>query len=394
MAARNRRDVSLAVLVCLSLLGAHSSFATPGSLTVPVPSGTRKVGTLWIRLVDKSRTEPYLRDNAKRELLVRFWYPMSGAEPCMPAPYASPKVWRYLSQLTGVQLPEVRTNSCLNARVADGFHPVVVATHGYTATLTDYTFLFEDLASRGYVVASVAHTYETTAVEFPDGRLVRSVLGSYLAPSTLRSDFASLAFARSVRLTDLKFFLTELRQLNAASDSPFAGKLDLARVGLMGHSLGGEAALSTIEGQTGFKAAVLLDGEVSDASVIGSAKPVFILAAGREQWNENECKLWNNLRGPRLAVNLRGANHFTPSDATWLLKDMPLFAVPAGAMSPEKTISVMRNYVAAFFDANLRGNPQNPLLSGALHGYGGAVVTTQKELLCPNQSSISSGGLR
>jgi len=47
----------------------------------------------------------------------------------------------------GVPLPEVKTNSCEDAIVASGAHPVVVFTPGYTGTFTDYTFLFEDLAA-------------------------------------------------------------------------------------------------------------------------------------------------------------------------------------------------------------------------------------------------------
>jgi predicted dienelactone hydrolase len=53
-----------------------------------------------------------------------------------------------------------------------------VFSHGLTGTFTDYTFLFEDLASRGYVVASVDHTYDASAVDLGDGRIARSRFGS------------------------------------------------------------------------------------------------------------------------------------------------------------------------------------------------------------------------
>jgi predicted dienelactone hydrolase len=68
-----------------------------------------------------------------------------------------------LSQLAAVPLPEVRTNSCLDAPITEGAHPVILFSHGYTGAFTDYTFIFEDLASPGYVVASVDHTYEAGA---------------------------------------------------------------------------------------------------------------------------------------------------------------------------------------------------------------------------------------
>ena len=65
---------------------------------------------------------------------------------------------------------------------------MLIFSHGYTGTFTDSTFLFEDLASRGYVVVSIAHASDNTAVEFPDGRLTTSVFGSYLNGDSLRSD--------------------------------------------------------------------------------------------------------------------------------------------------------------------------------------------------------------
>jgi hypothetical protein len=165
-------------------------------------------------MVDPLRDDPFLGNGTKRELLVRFWYPASITEGCDPAAYTSPAVWSYFSELAGFPLPDVRTNSCLDAPISMGPHPVVVFTHGYTGTFTDYTFLFEDLASRGYVVAAVDHTYEATAVEFLDGRLVKSVFGSHLAENTLRRDGQSFSLAVSMRSKDLQFVVDELERLN------------------------------------------------------------------------------------------------------------------------------------------------------------------------------------
>ena len=133
--------------------------------------------------------------------------------------------------------PRVKTNSCLDSPIAAGTHPVVVFTHGYTGTFTDYTFLFEDLASRGYVVASVAHTFESTAVQFPNGRLATSTLGSHLA-KTLQMNEPSTTLAVAVRLGDLKFVMNELGHLNGSVKGPFFGAFDMSRIALAGHSSG------------------------------------------------------------------------------------------------------------------------------------------------------------
>jgi hypothetical protein len=127
-----------------------------------------------------------------------------------------------------------------------------------------------------------------------------------------------------------------------------------------------------------FKAAVLLDPYLPDIPRGSTETPVMLLTMGREQRNEDECQLWSDLRGPRLAVNFQGAEHVTPSDLVWLAKG----AVKTGSMGPEKTIGALRDYIAAFLDANLRGRPASRLLSGPSSEYPDADVTTQERSLC------------
>ena len=207
----------------------RSAIAAQSMVAVPSPTGPSKVGTRVVDFVDSTRDDPFLAEGIKRELLVRFWYPTPADQDCKLADYTSPAVWARFSHLLAVPLPKVTTNSCLDAPLTDGLHPAVVFTHGYTGTFTDYTFLYEDLASRGYVVASVDHTYEATAVEFPDGRLATSVLGSYLA-NNWRVDDETLQFVVSVRLDDLRFVLNQLQRINNEASGPFDGKLDMSRV--------------------------------------------------------------------------------------------------------------------------------------------------------------------
>jgi hypothetical protein len=84
-----------------------------------------------------------------------------------------------------------------------------------------------------------------------------------------------------------------------------------------------------------------------------------------------------DLRGPRLAVNLKGSKHVTPTDAVWLAKG----AVMTGSIGPDKTIASIRSYIAAFLDANLRGQPLDSLLEPLSSAYPDALVTTQRESL-------------
>jgi dienelactone hydrolase len=343
----------------------------------PPPTGSSQVGTRVLYLIDATRADPYLSDGTWRDLPVRFWYPASADGGCVAANYTSAQVWNYFSILLGVSLPQVATHSCLNAPIAASLHPVVVISQGFTGTFTDYTFLAEDLASRGYVVASVDHTHEATAVEFPDGRLEKSVFGSHLTNYT-RSDAGALGLAVAVRLDDLQFVLNELERFNVAPHGQFTGTLDLSRIALAGHSLGGLTTLRALESETRFKAGVLLDGLMPSHIAKPIQQPVLSLVVGRERWNEDDCRLWDALGGPRLAVNLRGAEHIALSDAVWLLKGL----VRTGDSSPDHAIATIRDYVAAFLDTNLSGDAPRPLLLGPTPDHPEVMIANQAQALC------------
>ena len=357
---------------------AKAELAVTNSAAVPPPTGQSVVGTRVLELRDSARSDPYAPTAVSRDLAVRLWYPVSSHsnQVCKAADYTSAAVWNYFAHLLDVAAFPVSTNSCMNAAVAEGVHPVVVFTPGFTGTSSDYTFLMEDLASRGYIAVAVDHTYEATAVEFPDGRLVRSVVGSHLG-GPLPRDTASLSLALDVRLKDVKFVLDQIALLNSRHDSPFAGRFDLSKIVVAGHSLGGLTALLTIS-DPHVKGAVLMDPVLPDVLPGRTNKPVLILAANRENWANNECTLWSNLQGPRLAVTLQGTEHLALSDWIWLTKD----AVQTGPMGPQKAVSAVRDYIGAFLDGNLRGEPAHPLLSGASLDYPDARVTVQGQSLC------------
>jgi dienelactone hydrolase len=371
----------------LSTAGAHpvtaatrTALAAHAFVSTPPPSGDQEVGTRVLHLIDATHADPYVQSGMQREILVRFWYPTSHSGACTLAGYTSAQVWSYFATLVGAPLPQVTTHSCLNAPMAAGVHPIVVLSHGFTGTFTDYTFLTEDLASRGYVVASVDHTHEATAVEFPDGRLEKSVFGSHLT-EYVRSDAGALGFALAVRLDDLGFVLDELKRLNASAQSDFGGRLDLTRVALAGHSLGGLTTLRALEREPRFKAGILLDPLMPPHEASPVYQSVLTLVAGRERWNEDDCRLWEALRGPRVAVNLPDVEHIGLSDAAWLLTG----DVDTGAGGPDRAIAYIRKTIATFLDANLAGPSPHPTAIVASPDYPEASVATQGQSVCAQQ---------
>jgi dienelactone hydrolase len=384
------RPIALAVFIAsLANADLRAAEADLTGIHVPSPSGPNAVGTFSVRLTDPTRSNPFLKDGSRRELMVRFWYPAARPSRCTNAEYISPKVRSYLFEYLGIPALDVRTNSCLEIPALSGRHPVILASHGYTGMYTDYTFLFEDLASRGYVVASIAHSYESTAVELPDGKLLTSRFGTYLAQDTLRMDDSWLKMATSIRQADLRFVCVELSRWNERG-GPLFGKLDLSRIGVLGHSLGAETAMTGLRLQPEIKAALLLDPvALSRSATAGSNKPVMLVSEGREQWSDEECELWNHLRGSKYAVLFPGADHFAPTDAVWLGAYLPGLQAATGNIGPDKTVDAIRNYVAMFFSAYLSGGPPSRLLNGVSTDYG-AVVTRSRRPLC-SPPPISAG---
>ncbi len=56
-----------------------------------------------------------------------------------------------------------------NVSHAEGKFPLILFSHGLNAYIEANTYLCCDIASRGYIFASVGHTYEVIDTDFEDG---------------------------------------------------------------------------------------------------------------------------------------------------------------------------------------------------------------------------------
>jgi predicted dienelactone hydrolase len=158
---------------------------TSGGLpALPVSTGPFAVGRVTVHWTDRSRSESVATDRGPRELMVDVWYPADAAAgPAAayldPSAFNQPQSAERLKGLLrttyeGVKAGHVRTHAIQGAPFARSAKrsPVLVFSHGGGELRETYAAQLEDLASHGYAVAAITHTYDSALAIFPDGRHV------------------------------------------------------------------------------------------------------------------------------------------------------------------------------------------------------------------------------
>lgn len=346
--------------------------ADPGLTVLPAPTGALPVGTTTLHLVDADRPDPFEPGRA-RELMVSVFYPATEIARYPRGHYASTELIPGLEQTLGVALPGVLTHAYRGAPAQRGAtYPVVLYTPGAGVSRVLGTGLAEDLASRGYVVVTVDHTYETgPAVEFPGGRIVPPAPAPNGFDTVIREKYVA------ARLGDFRFVLDTLTRLAGganpdAEQDPLPGGLgevlDLERIGAVGHSSGGYTAVEAMHQDRRIDAAVDLDGQIGVDAAFGRAvtegvdRPTLVLTSSQiEQVGDANPSLdafWRGATGWKRHLAIADSAHYDFTDMPSLV---PAIARPAaaqyiGTIDPDRMAALVRSYVAAMFDKFLRAH--------------------------------------
>ncbi|MEV4434071.1 esterase [Streptomyces sp. NPDC049585] len=392
-ALRRRAVVAAAALALTGLLGVRAphAHAAAADVQLPAPTGPYPVGTTARHLVDTSRTDPWHPGrHAHREVMVSLWYPAAreGWRAGGPtAPYMQRRAADHFGRgtpLGAVDWSAVRTHARPDAPVARGsrVRPVLLYSPGLGDPRTWNTSLVEDLASRGYVVVTVDHTYDASEVALPGGRLATSVLPALAARRDV-DPAAVLRKAMRARVDDLRFVLDRLGDRRAARlPHALAAAMDLRHVGALGHSAGGFTAVQALYEDRRVDAAVDLDGTLafpgpgglSAVARAGVHRPLLLMGtdaadSGPYDHQPSWLALWRHSHGAwKGNATLTGAEHGAYTDATVVLPQLarrgliPWDTVreAVGTVRPERAVGVTRAYVAAFFDRFLRGGGPLP----------------------------------
>ncbi len=156
-----------------------------------------------------------------RDLKVEIWYP---ADADLNATIEYPEVMGQSPDTTRPIIPFTflgRATRDAKPKKGTSPYPLVIISHGYTGSRYLMTYLTENLASKGYVVAAIEHKEST----FTDA-------GPF--PATLY-----------FRPIDIVFTLDQIdARSKAGSDSFLAGLADASNTAIVGYSMGGYGVLN------------------------------------------------------------------------------------------------------------------------------------------------------
>lgn len=172
-------------------------------------------GQVNILAIDPAADKPDPLPTYDRPLTVEVWYPAVDG--------ATGETGLQVFLRDGTTEVTVHGKAVRDADAADGRFPLLLVSHGYPGNRYLMSHLAENLASKGYVVASIDHTDSTYRTQ--------AAFGSTLVNRSL----------------DQLFVLDQMAALDAG-DGPMAGKIDTDTTGLIGYSMGGYGAIITAGG--------------------------------------------------------------------------------------------------------------------------------------------------
>lgn len=348
-----------------------SAAAHEGESPFPAPTGPYGVGVTARYWIDEAREEIYTPDNAddKRELMVHFWYPADVPADSEPEVYLPDRAVELLGLLDAFktvlgmdqEMPQeimegVSTHSFRDAALAPTQtpYPVLVFSHGWGGVPGIYTAQLEELASYGYIIAGINHTYGSSATVFPDGRVVMPNFDRY-------ADLVAKDWSE-----DQVYVLDQLEAMQAGNpEDVFTGKLDLQQVGIFGMSMGGAATAKTCLVDNRCKAAINEDGGFTpDVVQDGLTMPYLLMRNGDDGTGSQDRLVARHSVGTNYMLTFAGFGHNTVTDLPLWSVEMPF----VGSIDGVRSVEITRAYLLAFFDHYLKGEAA-PLLDGASADY-------------------------
>ncbi|MBI5122821.1 carboxylic ester hydrolase [Candidatus Roizmanbacteria bacterium] len=408
-------SVNSLIAVLAAMLGGVSlvvSIVLPAVLPVfhfPKPTGPYGIGTTTYHWIDQSRPEIFTtKKNVNRELMAQVWYPAK-SDPSSPrAPYiqdidtVAPALAQqfHFPKFFFNHLKYVTTNAVSSAPVAEDkpSYPVLIFLSGLEGYRQMNTFQIEELVSHGYIVVGLDQPGAEAAVQFPDGRqilgkprdeMVRLDLQSVepQVPAPTLNGVEQPQGLIPYFAEDVSFALDQLTKVNKSDlNQRLTGRLDLARIGTFGISLGGMNVSQACLKDSRLKACLIMDVYIpADVVKAGLQQPTMFMTRDAEAmrlerqrsggWTEKDIALtidtmralYNKSSVDSYYLQIAKTFHLNFTDVPYWSPIASQIGI-AGPVDTQHAFDSINAYSVAFFNQYLKNQP-SPLLKGPSKQY-------------------------
>ena len=264
-----------------------------GETNLPAPTGAFPVGRQMLLWNDPARPEDVGPTAGKpREIAAYVYYPA----------VANGSRVAYYPGLTGLEnaaetrLLRLQFGGAWNAVASSGIQtnayaappmppgrtkfPVLIFSPGGQAPVLAYQLQLEELASHGYVVFSLEHGTDSALIIRPDRTMISYVNRRPPDPLPTVAYLEAVRDEAIRRTADIVFSIGQIFGLAKQPGSVFHHRLDFSRIGVFGHSAGGQAAVRACQIDARVRACLNQDGEMFGMPP-GSAEPIPTVLPGK-----------------------------------------------------------------------------------------------------------------
>lgn len=370
---------------------------------IPKPTGMFKVGSGIISFEDAQRECPFT--GKKRKVFARIFYPTDeqGKE---YEPYIDSALADAYAEQMGIPRvafgKEVSSFAARNVAVSssENSYPVILFNHGNGAFMKSNMAQFQELVSQGYIVISIGHAFESAYIPFADGAVtmtpakLREMKELNKNPSELGKDlerslievrnaknmteyteamrhltaenkiYASLEESVTLWTEDTKSVIHYLRKIQESDKTEAVIQvMDLERIGVYGHSLGGIIAGEVcVQGVEGVRCGINMDAPqlLYQEAYQSYQVPFGFINSDVQKVGKSEIKLegvhdmlLNEASVPTFSCTFEESAHYDFCDMTFTTA-MKKFTPMLGKIDPLLMNETLNKTLLLFFNAYLK----------------------------------------
>ncbi|KNY26130.1 alpha/beta hydrolase family protein [Pseudobacteroides cellulosolvens] len=313
-----------------------------------MPTGEYSVGTKSYTLTDAARKEDFTKEEDNRNVTIQFWYPLDKQR---------------------------------QEAIAKGKFPLTVFSHGaFGYRMSNYS-TYQELASHGYIVCSIDHTYHAFMTKQEDGKTV--IANMEFINDAMKAQNGDISAEEiyklekdwmKLRTGDMKFVLDYIKKaaVTANADPVYQG-IDLEHIGMFGHSLGGATAAQIGRDDKDVDAVAVIDGTMlgeitgfeNGKNIVNKTpypKPI-INFYNESHYNEALSKQneYSNMVAYKNALDsyqvvIKGSGHMNFTDLPIISPFLAKLLGGSGNVDARNCIEIMNQDILQFFDRYLKSS--------------------------------------